>query len=219
MAVRLQIWHHGFMNAFLALAIVHLLGVASPGPDFAFITKQSLTQDRRTAVFGAAGLGAAVLLHCAYCIFGLGVVISQSVIAFNALKYIGAAYLMYIGFRALTHKTDANRKARKACSVSKIEPRKAFSMGFLCNALNPKATVFFLAIFTQFIDPNTALHVQVAYGLYMGVATFVWFSFLASVFTLSAVRRFFSKFQSAVERFMGAVLIAMGLKVALTGRE
>lgn len=208
------------MSSFLALAVIHLLAVASPGPDFAFITKQSLAHDRRTAVLGAAGLGCAVLLHCTYSILGVGAVIANSILLFNVIKYIGALYLIFIGIKALFHRKNVVEEQGDAGAKDEnLRPAKAFMTGFLCNALNPKATVFFLAVFVQVIDPSTTVVVRFAYALYMGLATFLWFSFLASIFTLAAVRKCIARWQSRIERFMGALLIAMGLKVAFSGRE
>lgn len=208
------------MSAFLTIAVIHLLAVSSPGPDFAFITKQSLAGSRRNAVLGSVGLGLGILMHCVYCIMGLGVIIAQSVIVFNVLKYISAGYLIYIGWKSLTHKSAMEQTNEGAVTRSHDLPAtKAIAMGFVCNALNPKATMFFLAVFTQVIEPSTPIVTQGLYALYMGFATFVWFSFLSSVFTLKPVRKAFARFQSAIERTMGAVLMALGVRVAFVSQE
>jgi threonine/homoserine/homoserine lactone efflux protein len=100
-----------------------------------------------------------------------------------------------------------------------MSPWKALKIGFLCNALNPKATLFFLALFTQVIDNSTPLSMQLFYGLYMSAATFVWFSTLGSILTMQSVRRHIDAFHLWAERFMGAVLIGLGLKVAFATRK
>ena len=88
-------------------------------------------------------------------------------------------------------------------------------MGFLTNALNPKATLFFLGLFTQVIDPTTPIWVQMVYGLEMSIMTIVWFSLVALFFSHEKVRGRFAKVSHHVDRVLGAVLIALGVKIAL----
>lgn len=207
------------MSAFLTVAFIHFLAVVSPGPDFAIITRNSLIYSRKTAMWTAIGLGCGMLLHTTYSLLGIGLVISKSILLFNVIKWIGALYLIYIGWKSLTAKPSANPVSLAQEKQIDIGIVQAFRHGFLCNALNPKATLFVLALFTQVIDPATPLMIQAGYGLYMGVATFTWFAFVASVFSLSPVKRFFAKVQTSVERIMGAVLIALGIKVALSTQK
>ena len=207
------------MSAFLTIAVIHLLAVMSPGPDFAIITKQSLTRSRRSAIYTAAGLGFGIMVHVAYSLLGIGLVISKSIILFNTIKYIGAAYLIYIGWKALTSKSPVQSADAHADHMDDVSAWQSLRMGFLCNVLNPKASLFFLALFTQVIDKDTSIGLQLIYGLYMSFATFVWFSFVASVFSLKAIRKIFKRMQLGIERTMGAILILLGLKVALAGRE
>jgi RhtB (resistance to homoserine/threonine) family protein len=206
------------MSAFLTVAFVHLLGVMSPGPDFILTTKNSLVFSRRSGMLTALGLGCGMLAHSAYCVVGIGLIVSRSILLFNTLKYIGAAYLIFIGWKALMSKGGLISSA-EAREEKDLAPWAAFRMGFLCNVLNPKATLFVFALFTQVIDPSTPAFVQAFYGLYMGMATVVWFSFVASVLSLPVVRRPFERMQGAIERFMGAVLILLGIRVAFATRR
>jgi threonine/homoserine/homoserine lactone efflux protein len=89
----------------------------------------------------------------------------------------------------------------------------------LTNALNPKATLFFLALFSVVIKPATPLSVQLGYGLYMALATGIWFCGLSLILTQSRVRQGFNRFGHWAERGMGAVLIGLGLRLALSGRS
>ncbi len=207
------------MHAFLTIVIVHLLGVASPGPDFAIVVKQSLSQPRRIVIWTALGVALGILVHVTYCLLGIGLIISQSILLFNTIKLIGAAYLLFIGWKALISKPSnqnfqKSEKANRTMSVA-----KAIRIGFLCNALNPKATLFFLAVFTQVIDSLTPLYIQLFYGLYMTVATFVWFSIIGTAFTTDFARRYLDAIHSWADRVMGVVLIGLGLKVAFSARK
>ena len=206
------------MSAFLTVAIVHLLGAMSPGPDFAMVLKNSLVYGRKGGVWTALGIASGILVHVSYCMLGIGVLITQSILLFNAVKMVGAAYLMYIGIKALFAKKalSAGPIAREHKSIS---PREAVKQGFLCNVLNPKATVFFLALFTQVIDPATSLPVLLFYSAFITCTTFLWFGFVAVILSVGGIQRAFRSVQQTIERIMGAVLFALGLRIALTARE
>lgn len=207
-----------YLTQFLTIVVVHLLAVMSPGPDFVVVAKNSLTYSRKIAIYTALGLACGISLHVLYSLLGIGLIISQSIILFNIIKYLGAAYLLYIGYKSLRSKSNTTEvEAIKA--VNDISVGKAIRTGFLTNALNPKATLFFLAVFTQVVDPSTPFIIQGLYGVEMMVMTFVWFSIVAILFTSKVLRNKIQKVQHRIEQVTGVVLIALGIKVALAGRE
>lgn len=202
-----------YLDEFLLIAISHFFAVASPGPDFALVLKQSIQKGRNNALVTSAGIATGILVHVSYCVLGVAIVISQSPTVFAALKYLAAAYLAYIGVMALRAK-PADQQAQQVPSNTQAESMvKAFSRGFLVNALNPKATLFFLSLFTLVISVETPITVQVGYGLYMAVATLVWFSFLSIVLSRSKVRAFFLRAGHWFDRGIGVVLIGLAIRV------
>lgn len=211
------------MQEFLLVAGIHLLAVMSPGPDFAMVVRNSLVYSRRTGILAAVGLGLGILLHVFYSLLGIGLIISQSVVLFNTIKLVGAAYLIYIGVKSLFAKKESAKEIESELqeefsgeqAKKDLSTWQAVRMGFLTNALNPKATLFFLALFTQVINPETALGVKAIYGLEMSVVTFAWFAVVALLLTHRRVNKAFAGVKHYVERFFGAVLIALGIKVAL----
>lgn len=206
------------LSAFLTVVVVHLLAVISPGPDFAIITRNSLVYSRRAGIFTSVGLALGIGVHVSYCLLGIGLVISRSIVLFSTIKWIGAAYLIYIGYKSLRAKPQQVEEAAIAATTETISDSKAIRIGFLTNVLNPKATLFFLALFTQVIDPATPSWVQLVYGLEMIAMTFVWFSFVSLVFSNPLLKRKIQGMQHYIERVTGAVLIALGIKVALSHR-
>ena len=88
------------MQEFLSISLLIMLAAVSPGPDFAVVTKNSLLYSRKAGLFTALGVSVSLLIHAVYCILGLAIIISQSLLAFSVIKYLGAAYLIYIGFKA-----------------------------------------------------------------------------------------------------------------------
>lgn len=203
-----------FLPEFLTVAVIHLLAVMSPGPDFAMITRNSLVYSRKTGIYSAIGLGLGILVHVTYSLIGIGLIISQSIVIFSVIKYLGAGYLIYVGYKSLRSKpsvqTEASLEHKKDLSIF-----SAIRVGFLTNVLNPKATLFFLALFTQVIHQTTPLWIQTLYGIEMSVMTAVWFSTVALILSHRIIKKRFTRVQHYVERAMGAVLIALGIKVAL----
>jgi RhtB (resistance to homoserine/threonine) family protein len=205
-----------YWTEFLAVALVHLLAVASPGPDFAIVVRESVSSGRHAGIWTAIGVGSGILLHVGYCLLGIGLIVSQSIMLFNLLKWLAAAYLIYIGIRALRAKPVDPLQAQQALEAVAVTARGAFVRGFVTNGLNPKATLFFLSLFTLVISPQTPLLVQAGYGAYLAVATAAWFCAVAMLFSHARVRNGFIRMGHWFDRMMGAVLVALGIKVALS---
>ena len=208
-----------YLPEFLTIALVHLLAVASPGPDFAIIVRQSLVYGKITAIWSSIGVGCGILIHVFYSLLGIGLIISQSVLAFSILKYVGALYLVYLGTKALRTPPLAgglliDEKRQKAPTAL-----RAFWVGFLTNGLNPKATLFFLSLFTVVINPDTPRSVQGFYGLYMALATAFWFCLVSLFFSHPRIRNMFQKLGHWMERITGLVLIGLGIKLAAANLE
>lgn len=199
---------------FLSIAVAHLLAVASPGPDFAIVLRQAMMFGRRTAVWTSAGIGAAILLHVTYSLLGLGLLIRSSGFWFNAVKYVGAAYIAWLGFRALLSPPRRELAATDDRIPSAPVASAAFFTGFLTNALNPKATIFFLSLFVLLVSPATPRWVQAAYGVWMSVATMAWFVFVSVVFTRREVRNAFLRRGHWIDRMLGVVFLAFAASLA-----
>jgi len=203
-----------YLTEFLTVALLHLLAVISPGPDFAVVSKNSLVYSRKAGIFCSIGVGLGILIHVTYSLIGIGFIISRSILLFSIIKYLGAGYLIYIGYKSI--KSKKNLMANQVKIKKQVSPWQSFKTGFLTNALNPKATLFFLSLFTLVIKTSTPLWLKLIYGAEMSIVTFLWFSIVAIILSHQSVKRRFFGVQHHVERFMGAVLIALGIKVALS---
>jgi RhtB (resistance to homoserine/threonine) family protein len=201
---------------FLTVAFIHLLAVASPGPDFAVVVRESVTHGRRAGTWTALGVGSAIFLHVTYSLLGIGLIVSQSIVLFNALKWLAAAYLLYIGFKALRARPADPATAETIAPPAARTPRGAYVAGFVTNGLNPKATLFFLSLFTVVINPHTPLLVQAGYGVYLACATAAWFCLVALLFSQQRVRAGFARMGHWFDRMMGVVLVGLGIKLAFT---
>ncbi len=211
-----------YVEQFFLIAAVHLLAVASPGPDFAIILKQSIRYDRRTAIITSFGIATGILLHVTYSLVGIGLIIASDERLFTVLKYIAASYFCYIAWHGLRAKKlgKNSNEMLVANNESNNEPvpsaKRAFFTGFLVNGLNVKATLFFVSLFSVVIAPTTPFTIKLTYGLYMIVATAIWFVFLSSLLTHPRVRYYLQIKGYLLDRAMGAVLLLLAIQLLLS---
>ncbi len=201
------------MGEFFGITLLIILAAISPGPDFAMVVKNSLAYSRRAGIFTSLGISCSMLFHASYCIMGLAIIISKSLLAFNIIKYIGASYLIYIGIQSLFAKSSSIQNIQKT-SVKSFSELAAFKQGFLCNVLNPKAIMFFLALFTIVVKPNTSLVLQIGYAIEIALIHFIWFSGLSLFLTHHKMTKFFNKLQTFLTKLMGGLLIMFGIRIA-----
>jgi len=204
-----------FVIPFITIATLHFLAVISPGPDFAMVVKTAISQPRKIAIYNAFGIALGILVHITYCILGLALVITKSIILFSIFKYLAAAYFIYLGIQGLLAKKSTSKNTDVMPTEKVISIATAIKRGFFCNALNPKATMFFLGLFTLVVKPDTPVVIEVIYGLEMFIATFLWFTFLAIVITHANIKKKMVRFQYYITKCMSGLLIAFGIKLAL----
>lgn len=202
-----------YLTELIAVISITILTIIAPGPDFVVVSRNSLVYSRRSGVFTGLGVASAVWIHIFYTLAGIGVLLSQSILAFSVVKYLGAAYLIFLGYSCLksggsTIRLDAAKEQKRISDI------KSFKMGFLNNTLNPKATLFFVSLFTQLVSPSTPLSVQLLYGAIVSVLCLIWFSLLAMFLNKAAVKQRFLAAQATIEKLMGAILLGFGVKVA-----
>ena len=199
------------------VTIIHLLAVISPGPDFIMACRNSLTYSRKIGIWTAVGFGGGIAVHIFYSLAGLALIISKSILLFNVIKFLGAGYLIYIGLKSILSKSS-KIELNKYHKKEDITRFSAIRIGFLTNVLNPKATLFFLSLFTLVISPKTPLSVISIMSVIMIINTVLWFSLVAIFLTQKRIHSIFEKFQNVFNKTLGGLLIALGIKVALTNR-
>ncbi len=198
-----------------SIALIHLLAVISPGPDFFMALKNSITYSRRTGVFTAIGFGLGIAVHIFYSLAGLALLISKSILIFSIIKYLGVAYLLYIGIKSF-YSTSHDISYKKGDKKQDISALKAISMGFLTNVLNPKASLFFLSLFTLVISPSTNTQTLFFISFILIFDTILWFSLVALFITQKRVQKAYNKYQKSFGKLFGSILIIIGLKIALS---
>jgi len=205
-----------YLPEFITVFTITVLSVISPGPDFFIVVRNSLSFTRRAGIFTAIGVAAAIWVHILYTLAGIGLILSKSILLFTLVKYLGAGYLIFLGWRSLNSKqVDSTVYVRDKRNISDFN---SFKMGFINNALNPKATLFFLSVFTQVVSIETPLSIQIVYGATASVSCLIWFSLVAVFLNHKRIKIAFEAIQHYFEKIMGAVLIGFGVKVAFTSQ-
>ncbi|CAQ82655.1 MULTISPECIES: LysE family translocator [Photorhabdus] len=198
----------------LVVITISTLGMLSPGPDFFLVVKNAIRYQRSAAMMTVMGLIAAITCHMSYCVAGLALLITTTPWLFNLMKYAGAAYLIWIGINSLLSRSG-NTITLDDQQQQIISFKKAFMQGFLCNLLNPKATLFFLAIFTQVLNVNSGVDEKLWYAFIIWGLSIVYWPLLVILIQSAPVRCGLAKTQKMIDKLLGVVLISLGIKVAL----
>ncbi len=190
--------------------------VVIPGPNILYLIARSIHQGRMAGLASVLGIEAATVVHICAATLGLTSVLLSSALAFNVVKYLGAAYLVYLGVRKLLTREDDAGSAIKPGR----ELKQVFVQGFLVNLLNPKTSLFFFAFLPQFVDAgNGSVPVQIlAFGLLLvllAMAIEIVYVLLAS--HLRSWIKGNSSFSGRQRYFAGSAYIGLGLATALSG--
>lgn len=199
------------MNELLAVAAITILAVISPGPDFAMVTRNSYAFGRRAGLITAMGIACGVQVHVLYTVLGISVVITSTPLLFFSMKILGAGYLIFLGIKSLTNKSKLKLETGSKNSPTILG---AFRMGFLTNALNPKTMLFVVATYTQVVNVESSLTSSFAYGLFISISHWMWFSIVVIFFSAKALRRIMLDQQNFVDKSIGTALIGLGLSLA-----
>ncbi len=203
------------IHGLLVLTVVHTLAAAAPGPDFVFVSQQTLTNGRRTGLLCSLGIALGLSVHIAYSAFGLAAIVAHSSELLWWVKILGGSYLIYLGSKRLRARASAGHVIQ-GMKRSTDSPLKIVGAGFLCNALNPKAPIYFLSLFTLVLAPDMPLYQIAIFGLWIMFIQLSWFSFVVTILSIPSVN---SKFQRAghwIDRLLGGAMVLLGIKVLLS---
>jgi len=206
-----------YLSTIITVCVISIFMAISPGADFAIVVRNSILHSREKGLYTSVGITLAIWVHVSYSIAGLAIIISQSIILFSIIKYIGAAYLIYIGWKtfvSVSKEEEIVTNNRKT-----ISNFTAFKIGFITNVLNPKTTIFFLSIFTQVISIETPIYIQIIYGAIISLAHLIWFTLVTVLLTQETVLQKFNYYKKIIERVIGTILMGFGLKVAISSNE
>ena len=199
------------MNEIIAIVIITLLAVISPGADFALVSRNSYLYGRKQGIYTAYGIACAVWIHISYSILGLSFLKHYIPNLLHIIQYIGALYLMYIGYKTFTQQQISDHATHTL-----LHPRQAFIQGFLGNSLNPKTTLFVMSIFAQLLRGNHGLTHLIGYGMFISASHLLWFLLISLFCSTPVIRNKILRKQVSINRVIGTVLATLGLCLFLT---
>ena len=199
--------------------IASLLLNLTPGNDMIYVASRAVSQGSRAGVVSAAGVFVGCFVHITAAVLGLSIIIANSALLFSIIKFVGAAYLVYLGVRSLMSKRSV---PADATMTPNLNYWRLFRQGFVTNVLNPKVAIFFLSFLPQFIDPasQTVKLQLLTLGLWFAAQGTLVLIIVAII--LGKTKDFFRsnpRVWQIQEKITGLVLIGLGIKVALTTKQ
>ncbi len=199
----------------IIVTTVHLLAAAAPGPDFILVSQQTLSNGKRAGLLCSLGIALGLSVHILYSSLGLAALIANSSSALWSIKLLGGCYLIYLGISGLRARAG-NHQTEQLTTATESSALKTIGLGFLCNALNPKAPIYFVSLFTIFLSQDTPAQHLLIYGLWMMVLQLAWFSFLTLLLSRPLVTSKFQRMGHWIDRVAGGAMLILGLKVLAT---
>ncbi|MBX9866591.1 MAG: LysE family translocator [Burkholderiales bacterium] len=201
-------------NELYLVISISALAVISPGSDFAMVTKNTVSYGRHAGYLTALGIAMSTWVHTLYCLIGIALIISKTPLLFSAIKYLGIAYLLYIGISTFRSKfvppDSIDAKLVKATLVA------SFKQGFFSNVTNPKTTLFYLSLFTMVVSKSTPIIMQIMYGLIICLLHFVWFWLISYLISHPKIKSKFDKNINVVNKLIGVILVLIAAKLFFT---
>lgn len=201
---------------YLSFIVAGIILNLTPGADTMYILTRSVSQGRKAGMYSVLGIATGSLVHTILASFGLSIILAQSATAFAIVKYLGVAYLVYLGVKMILKKKNSFNPS----SVNTEQPklRKIYTQGVITNVLNPKVALFFLAFLPQFIDPNYAtgaLPFMILGFTFMTTGT-LWCLFLAFASSLiTKTLRENNRVGVLLQKLSGMIFIGLGIRLLM----
>lgn len=202
-----------FWHGFLIITGIHILAAISPGPDFIYVSQQTLSRGRTTGLICALGISLGFGVHILYAVLGLAAIIASAAWLLTAIKIVGGAYLIYLGYQGLKAKAKPNVVEIATRHTTPASPLNTLWKGILCNVLNPKAPVYLVSVFTVVLSPEMPSWQLGIYGVWMMILLFLWFAAVVFLLSVPAINRRFQQAGHWIDRLLGGLMIGLGIKV------
>jgi threonine efflux protein len=207
------------MNLFITIAIVHIIALMSPGPDFFFVSQTAVSRSRHEAMAGVAGITLGVAMWAALALLGLQLLLHRLLWLERLIAVAGGLYLCWMGLKMLRGALAGPALAQIAAPVQVFAGAwRSLRNGLFTNLANPKVVIYFGSIFSAFVGEGVSSAAR--WGLWAMVAaeTFLWFSFVAGCFALPVIRRGYLRISRWIDGCAGAVFVLFGLHLIFSRR-
>jgi threonine/homoserine/homoserine lactone efflux protein len=206
-----------YVTQFLSLFLLNFMNLISPGPETALMIHNSSYYSRKIGLYTGLGIVCSTIIHKSYSFLGFGAFISRTPFLFNTIKYVGSAYLIYLGIRMLRSPKKMggmnDEEGDYITRLKRMTKKKAFRMGFMIDILCPSASLVFISIVAATVDPETPLSIQFLYGGLLVLTSLIWYILQSLVFSRGVIRKFLEKSGCWINRVMGLYMLYFSFKL------
>ncbi|CFR11466.1 threonine efflux system [Yersinia frederiksenii] len=201
---------------FLTVALVHLVALMSPGPDFFFVSQTAASRSRGEAMMGVVGISLGIVIWAGVALMGLNLILQKMAWLHQIIMVGGGLYLCWMGWQLL--KSARTKRDTTETEVQVVLPARGrtFLRGFLTNLSNPKAVIYFGSVFSLFVGDDVSAGAR--WGLFVLIVgeTFVWFSVVACIFALPVMRRGYQRLSKWIDGLAGVLFTGFGIHLILS---
>lgn len=201
---------------FLTVALVHLIALMSPGPDFFFVSQTAASRSRREAMMGVVGISLGIVVWAGVALMGLHLILQKMAWLHQVIMVGGGIYLCWMGWQLLRSARAQQAAPAAEAQVALPKAGRSFIRGFLTNLSNPKAVIYFGSVFSLFVGDSVGAGTRWGLFLLIVAETFVWFSLVAVVFALPAMRRGYQRLAKWIDGVAGVLFTGFGLHLIFT---
>ena len=201
---------------FLTVALVHIVALMSPGPDFFFVSQTAVSRSRKEAMMGVLGITAGVMVWAGVALLGLHLILEKMAWLHNIIMVGGGLYLCWMGYQMLRGAFKKETTGEEAPKVELASGGKSFVKGLLTNLANPKAIIYFGSEFSLFVGDNVGSAERWGLFVLIAIETFAWFTIVASLFALPKMRRGYQRLAKWIDGMAGALFTGFGIHLIIS---
>ncbi|MTH47602.1 threonine export protein RhtC [Intestinirhabdus alba] len=204
------------LTLFFSVAVMHLLALISPGPDFFFVSQTAVSRSRKEAMLGVLGITCGVMVWSGVALLGLNLIVEKMAWLHTIIMVGGGMYLCWLGYQMLRGALKKRAVGDPAPQVELAQGGRSFIKGLLTNLANPKAIVYFGSVFSLFVGDSVGAAARWGIFVLIAVETFAWFTVVASLFALPKIRLGYQRLAKWIDGFAGALFAGFGIHLIVS---
>ncbi|HHP8474479.1 TPA: threonine export protein RhtC [Klebsiella aerogenes] len=201
---------------FLTVALVHIIALMSPGPDFFFVSQTAVSRSRKEAMMGVLGITGGVMVWAGVALLGLHLIIEKMAWLHTLIMVGGGLYLCWMGYQMLRGALKKNDIVTAEPQVELARSGRSFLKGLLTNLANPKAIIYFGSVFSLFVGDNIGAGARWGIFLLIVLETLAWFTIVASLFALPKMRRGYQRMAKWIDGIAGTLFAVFGIHLIIS---
>lgn len=201
---------------FLTVALVHFVALLSPGPDFFFVSQTAVSRSRKEAMMGVLGITTGVMVWAGVALLGLNLILQKMAWLHSIIMVGGGLYLCWMGYQMLRGALKKEQPTTEAPKVELATGGRSFMKGLLTNLANPKAIIYFGSVFSLFVGDSVGASARWGIFVLIALETLAWFTVVASLFALPAMRRGYQRMAKWIDGLAGALFTGFGIHLIIS---